>query len=67
MTEIEPTVELHQPAGLWKSKPDWDFEAGEGGFRDSGGRRVPVFAVAPEKVLAFGKGVYSQTRHSFSA
>jgi hypothetical protein len=61
-------------AAMWRDKLDWQFEAVEGGFRDasdpadeSADRRIAmVFAVRPEKVLAFGKGEpYSQTRYRF--
>jgi general stress protein 26 len=56
---------LEKLAELWKSKLDWDFEVGEEGFRDLAGRTGLVFGVTPTKVLAFGKGVYSQTRYRF--
>jgi general stress protein 26 len=62
----QPT--LRELAGLWKSRLDWDFEAGDGGFRDREGRPVLVFGVSPTKVLAFGKGEpFSQTRYRFPA
>jgi general stress protein 26 len=53
-------------ARLWKSKLDWDFEVAEDGFRDGDGRTGLVFAVAPRKVLAFGKNPYTQTRFTFA-
>ena len=59
-------------AAMWKTKLDWDFEVVPGGFRDpvttgdAGAGIGYVFAVAPAKVLAFGKGEpFSQTRYSF--
>jgi len=61
----QPTLRLL--ADLWKSKLDWDFEVGDEGFGDADGRVGLVFAVAPEKVLAFGKEPYSQTRYRFPA
>jgi general stress protein 26 len=49
---------------MWKDKLDWDFTVGAGDFIDaeSGGHAV-VFAVTPQKVLAFAKNPYSQTRY----
>lgn len=69
---------LQRLAGLWKSKLDWPFEVVDGGFQDrsseiagaEGDARSTayVFAVAPTKVLAFGKGEpFSQTRYRFPA
>jgi hypothetical protein len=47
------------PAGIRKSKLDWDFEVTDGAFRDSAGRHELVFAITPEKVLAFGKNPFT--------
>jgi general stress protein 26 len=58
---------LRRLAALWKSKLDWDFAVGEDAFRDADGRTGLVFGVTPAKVLAFSKGVYSQTRYRFPA
>lgn len=62
-----PTLEAL--ARMWHAKLDWPFEAVESGFRDPGhptDTAVLVFAVAPDKVLAFGKGEpFSQTRYRF--
>jgi hypothetical protein len=42
---------------------EWHFTVADGGFLgQAAGEPVYVFAVAPTKVLAFGKGEYSQTR-----
>lgn len=61
---VTDPVMLRRLAELWKSKLDWDFEVGDGAFRDPAGRNGLVFALAPTKVLAFGKGEpYSQTRY----
>ena len=60
-------AELRRLAQLWKSKLDWDFEVGDGAFRDGAGRTGLVFAVAPDKVLAFGKNPYTQARYRFPA
>jgi hypothetical protein len=53
-------------AALWKSKLDWDYQVGDDAFRDGAGRTGLVFAVRPEKILAFGKDPYSQTRYRFA-
>lgn len=57
---------LQRLAAAWASKWDgrWRFEADEGGFRHEAGEAL-VFEVAPAKVLAFGKGKFSHTRHRF--
>lgn len=62
-------------AGLWESKLDWSFDVVDGAFRErspavagEGSERgtALVFAVRPDKVLAFGKGEpFSQTRYRF--
>jgi len=67
---------LKRLAAMWESKLDWPFDVAEGGFRErtsdiaaaeSDARGTAyVFAVAPSKVLAFGKGEpFSQTRYRF--
>ena len=64
---VTDNAQLQRLAALWKSKLDWDFEVGDGEFRDPDGRHGLVFGVAPAKVLAFGKGEpYSQTRYRFA-
>jgi general stress protein 26 len=57
---------LESLAQAWTTKWDgrWQFQAGDGGFRQEGGT-VQVFSVTPAKVLTFAKGRFSQTRHSF--
>jgi general stress protein 26 len=66
---VEDEGQLRQLAGLWRSKLDWPFDVVDGGFRDpdpQGASLAYVFAVAPRKVLAFGKGEpFSQTRYRF--
>ena len=59
VTDHARLVEL---AALWQSKLDWPYEVGEDAFSD-GTRTAWVFAVRPTKVLAFGKGEFSQTRY----
>lgn len=54
-------------AYLEKYGEEWRFDARDGAFHHSDGEGVAhVFAVAPAKVLGFGKGPYSQTRWLFS-
>ena len=59
--------QLRQLAAMWKSKLDWDFEVTDWGFRDPAGRLGLVFGIAPDKVLAFGKNPFTQTRYLFPA
>lgn len=63
---------LQRLAAAWATKWDgrWRYEARNGYLSDPGGGTgsesgVMVFAVAPSKVLAFGKGTFTQTRHRF--
>ncbi|WP_069162318.1 pyridoxamine 5'-phosphate oxidase family protein [Nocardia altamirensis] len=67
VARITDPATLHELSALWKAKLDWDFAVVDGGFNDGRGNTAPVFAIAPEKVLAFGKGEpFSQTRYQFS-
>jgi general stress protein 26 len=65
-TRVTDPDQLTMLAAIWKSKLDWDFEVGDGAFRDPAGRNGLVFRVRPSKVLAFGKAPYSQTRYRWS-
>lgn len=59
---------LERLAHEWTQKWDgsWKFEAVAEGFRHEGDEGIAhVFAVRPRKVLAFGKGPFSHTRHVF--
>jgi nitroimidazol reductase NimA-like FMN-containing flavoprotein (pyridoxamine 5'-phosphate oxidase superfamily) len=66
---------LRRLAAAWATKWDgrWQWQVGDGGFRDGdgdgdGGRDgepVMVYSVAPDKVLAFARGVFGHTRHRF--
>jgi general stress protein 26 len=67
---------LKRLAAMWKDKLDWPFEVVDGAFREQASDvagaefeargEAHVFAVAPTKVLAFGKGEpFSQTRYRF--
>jgi general stress protein 26 len=63
---VTDAARLQELAALWKSKLDWDYEIGDGEFRDAEGRHGLVFGVTPTKVLSFGKGEpFSQTRYRF--
>ena len=64
---IADLAELEALAALWKSKLDWDFVQTPEGFGDADGRTALVFQLEPDKVLAFGKGPYSQTRYRFDS
>ena len=58
---------LRRLATAWTTKWDgrWEFEATNEGFHHDEGGLAYVFAVRPTKVLAFGKGPFSHTRHRF--
>jgi general stress protein 26 len=58
---------LQRLADAWRTKWDgrWHFEARDGAFHHEDGGEALVYAVAPTKVLAFGKGTFSHTRHRF--
>jgi general stress protein 26 len=60
---------LTRLAEAWAAKWDgrWGYEVRDGAFWDPGaGGEALVFRVAPTKVLAFGKGGFSHTRHRFA-
>ena len=58
---------LTRVATAWTTKWDgrWQYEARTGGFYQGGLELVLVFSVTPTKILVFGKGTFSQTRHRF--
>jgi Pyridoxamine 5'-phosphate oxidase len=67
---------LRRLAGAYRRKWDgqWQYDVHAGAFRSSSeagnaaagaGREALVFSVAPTKVLVFGKGTFTQTRHRF--
>lgn len=64
---VTEPARLRHLAARWKSELDWDFTVLDGGFGDEGGRTASVYAIAPDKVLSFGKAPYSQTRYRFPA
>ncbi|HEX6673636.1 MAG TPA: pyridoxamine 5'-phosphate oxidase family protein [Actinomycetes bacterium] len=57
---------LERLAQAWTTKWDgrWRYEARDGAFHHEAGVAM-VFSVKPTKVLAFGKGTFSHTRHRF--
>ena len=54
-------------AAVWATKWDgrWRFEVHAGAFQHEAGAAL-VYSVSPTKVLAFGKGRFSHTRHRFA-
>jgi general stress protein 26 len=60
-------AQLARLATAWRSKwaGQWQFDVADGAFQHPGGGEAWVFSVAPRKILAFGKGGFSQTRYSF--
>lgn len=56
---------LERLVAAWRTKWDgqWVYEVGDGAFRNDVGGPALVYAVEPDKVLAFRKGAFSQTRH----
>lgn len=58
---------LDRLAAAWAAKWDgrsWRYQVSDEGFHHEGDDGlVPVFAVRPTKVLAFGKGTFTHTRH----
>jgi general stress protein 26 len=65
---VETTDEatLQRLADAWRTKWDgrWQFEVRDGSLHHEAGTAL-VFSVAPTKVLAFGKGTFTHTRHRF--
>jgi nitroimidazol reductase NimA-like FMN-containing flavoprotein (pyridoxamine 5'-phosphate oxidase superfamily) len=67
---VEDRDRLERAAQAWTAKWDgrWNYVVTDAGFEhpnDSDHNQVLVFAVLPEQVLVFGKGVFSQTSHRF--
>ncbi len=62
--QVTDDAKLRRLADAWRRKWDgsWQFEVRDGAFHHEGGSAL-VFAVAPTKVLAFGKRPFTQTRH----
>ena len=53
---------------LWRAEyqGDWDFAVRDGAFHRDDGGSADVYAVPPDKVLAFAKGRFAQTRFRFA-
>ncbi|MFI6426071.1 pyridoxamine 5'-phosphate oxidase family protein [Promicromonospora sp. NPDC050880] len=62
---VTEAAQLERLADAWRGKwtGQWQYEVGDGAFRNDVGGTALVFAVDPAKVLAFGKGTYTHTRH----
>jgi general stress protein 26 len=65
--QVRDDEALKRLADAWRTKWDgrWQFEARDGAFHHEDGGEALVYSVAPTKVLAFGKGTFSHTRHRF--
>ncbi len=68
---VEDRSQLERAATVWSAKWDgrWSYVVTETGFEhpnDPDHTQVLVFAVRPERILAFGKGEFSHTSHRFS-
>ncbi|TYB48702.1 pyridoxamine 5'-phosphate oxidase family protein [Actinomadura chibensis] len=59
---------LERLAAAWATKwtGEWRFEVTDAGFSNDVGGDAYVYAVRPVKVLAFGKGTFTHTSHTFS-
>ena len=64
---VTDDARLAHLAEAWSTKWDgqWRYEARNGRFHHEGGGEALVYAVRPWKVLAFGKGTFTQTTHHF--
>jgi nitroimidazol reductase NimA-like FMN-containing flavoprotein (pyridoxamine 5'-phosphate oxidase superfamily) len=64
--QVTDDATLQRLADAWRTKWDgrWKFDWRGGAFHHEVGEAL-VYAVAPTKVLAFGKGTFSHTRHRF--
>lgn len=69
---VEDRDRLERTAQAWTAKWDgrWQYSVTDAGFEhsdDPDHNQVLVFAVRPQRILAFGKGGFSQTTHRFSS
>jgi len=64
---VTDDARLARLAEAWSTKWDgqWRYEARNGRFHHEDGGEALVYAVRPRKVLAFGKGTFTQTTHHF--
>lgn len=65
---VTDPITLRRLATAWRTKwtGQWDFAVAADGFDHQAGGRALVYRVQPDKVLAFGKGPFSHTRHRFT-
>jgi nitroimidazol reductase NimA-like FMN-containing flavoprotein (pyridoxamine 5'-phosphate oxidase superfamily) len=65
--QVTDDASLERLAAAWGRKWDgrWQFKVRDGNFQHEAGEAL-VYSVAPTKVLAFGKGRFSHTRHRFA-
>lgn len=65
-TRTTDDATLQRLADAWRQKwnGEWQYEVRDGAFHHEAGEAL-VFTVQPAKVLAFGKGTYTHTRHTF--
>ncbi len=65
--QVTDDAVLERLAEAWATKWDgrWQFGARGGRFHHESGGDALVFGVTPNKILAFGKGNFSHTRHRF--
>lgn len=63
---VDDDDRLVQLAALWASKyhGDWQFTVADGAFHEGTGTAI-VYALAPDKILAFAKGPFAQTRYRY--
>jgi general stress protein 26 len=64
--------QLERAAAAWTAKWDgrWNYAVAKNGFGDPDDpdhNEILVFAVRPERALAFGKGSFSHTSHRFDS
>lgn len=69
---IEDRDRLERAARVWTAKWDgrWNYVVTDTGFEHPDApdhNQILVFAVRPERVLAFGKGAFSHTSHRFDS
>ena len=65
---VSDETALRRLAQAWTTKWDgsWNYEVRDGYFSHPGqDSKVIVYRVAPAKVLAFGEGTFTHTRHTF--
>jgi general stress protein 26 len=65
--QVTDDAVLERLAAVWSTKWDgrWQYEVRGRAFHHEAGAAL-VYAVSPTKVLAFGKGRFSHTRHRFA-